>query len=278
MEEAAAALERWRARLAGLAPLELPTDRRRPARPDLRGARLTVRTPAELGSVVNELADRTGSTPFMVLLASGFLLLGRYSGQRDLAVCTSVPGRAHPGAERLRGAFANTLVLRGDLSGGPTFTGLLERVRATVLDAFQDGEVPFERLAGMAAGAAPGRVRFELRPPTAAPLDAEVPELGSAELGITVHQCADGTLECGFDYATALFDRATIERFAYHYQRLLAHALLDPGRPLDRLIMLSEAERHTLTRGWRDTTVAAPPQCLPELIAEQAARTPPRPP
>ncbi|GAB2714348.1 non-ribosomal peptide synthetase [Kitasatospora kifunensis] len=307
--ESAAGLERWSARLAGLAPLELPTDRRRPAQPHWRGARVALRTSPELGTAVDELAEQTGSTPFMVLLAGCYLLLSRYSGQRDLAVCTSAPGRAHPGTGRLLGAFANTLVLRGDLSGTPSFVALLERVRATVLEAFQDAEAPFERLAARLApaanaanttaranttgtanstgtanatgtanssGTAPAlaRVRFELRPPTAAPLDAEQVELGNSELVLTVQQLSDGALEYGFAYATALFDRATIERFAGHYERLLVEILLDPDRPLDQLTMLWPDEQRSLTRGWHDTTVLAPEQCLPELITEQAARTP----
>ncbi|MFB7778620.1 amino acid adenylation domain-containing protein [Streptomyces bauhiniae] len=292
-EEFAARLGHWRERLAGLAPLELPTDRRRPRLRDPRGDRLAVELPAALGTAVNELARRHGATPFMVLLAGCYALLGRWSGQQDVAVGTPVSGRTRSETAPLIGFFANTLVLRGDLSGRPTFTELLARVRASALDAYAHADVPFERVVEELA---PERdlsrnplfqVLFELR---AAKDEAaftlpglRVEQLAVSwpaakfDLTVSVQPLADGALRCGFEYATALFDRDTVRGMAAHYGRLLTAVVAEPDLPLDRIEALDAAERRTLVHGPHDTTVEPPARCLPELISEQAARTPDAP-
>ncbi|MGA5039809.1 amino acid adenylation domain-containing protein [Streptomyces capoamus] len=291
-EEFAARLGHWRERLTGLAPLELPTDRRRPRLRDPRGDRLAVELPAELATAVEELARRNGATPFMVLLAGCYALLGRWSGQRDIAVGTAVSGRSRSETAPLIGFFANTLVLRGDLSGRPTFAELLARVRDSALDAYAHADVPFERVVEELA---PERdlsrnplfqVMFELRPPQGEAFTLpglRVEQLAVSwpaakfDLTVSVQPQADGTLRCGFEYATALFDRATVRGMAEHYGRLLAEAVGDPDLPLDRIEALDAAERRALVHGRHDTTVEPPARCLPELFSEQAARTPDAP-
>ncbi|MFF9673496.1 amino acid adenylation domain-containing protein [Streptomyces eurythermus] len=291
-EESAARLGHWRERLAGLAPLDLPTDRRRPRLRDPRGDRLAVELPAELGASIDELARRHAATPFMVLLAGCYALLGRWSGQQDIAVGTAVSGRTRSETAPLIGFFANTLVLRGDLSGRPTFTELLARVRESALDAYAHADVPFERVVEELA---PERdlsrnplfqVMFELRPPTGEAFTLpglRVEQLAVSwpaakfDLTVSVQQQADGTLRCGFEYATALFDRDTVRGMAEHYQRLLAAVVDAPDLPLDRIDALDAAERKALTHGRRDTAVEPPVRCLPELFSEQAARTPDAP-
>ncbi|HLL46076.1 MAG TPA: condensation domain-containing protein, partial [Longimicrobiaceae bacterium] len=137
----------WRERLAG-APgvLELPTDRPRPAEQSFRGARERFRLAPGTTAAVRALGAREGATPYMVLLAAFQLLLARYSGEDDLVVGSPIAGRTRPETEGLVGFFANTLALRGDLSGRPTFRELLGRVRETALGAYQHQEVPFEKL------------------------------------------------------------------------------------------------------------------------------------
>ncbi|MEV4615524.1 amino acid adenylation domain-containing protein [Kitasatospora sp. NPDC049258] len=291
-EEFAARLAHWRERLSGLTPLELPTDRRRPRLRDPHGDRLAVELPAELGAAVEELARRNGATPFMVLLAGFYALLGRWSGQQDLAVGTAVSGRTRSETAPLIGFFANTLVLRGDLGGRPSFTALLGRVREMALDAYGHADVPFERIVEELA---PERdlsrnplfqVMFELRPPKGEAFTLpglRVEQLAVSwpaakfDLMLSVQPQPDGTLRCGFEYATALFDRGTVQRMAEHYGHLLAALLREPDLPLDRIEALDGAERELLVRGWRDTTAEPPARCLPELFAEQAARTPDAP-
>ena len=136
----------WKERLGGITALDLPYDWPRPATPSYQGATLHFTLPAELAAAVHQLARRTGCTPFMMLLAAFQTLLHRYSGQDDICIGTPIAGRSRPETEGLIGFFANTLVLRADLSGDLTFRELLARVRETCLDAYAHQDLPFERL------------------------------------------------------------------------------------------------------------------------------------
>jgi amino acid adenylation domain-containing protein len=279
----------WRTQLANLVPQELPTDRRRPRIRDARGDQFSLDVPAEVGRAVNALAQRHGATPFMVLLAAFTQLLSRYTGGSDLAVGTPVAGRSRPETARLLGFFANTVVLRVDLAGARSFEELLERVREVALAAYRHADVPFERIVEELA---PDRdlsrnplfqVMFETRPTGSAGYDlpglhAEAVPVARPtakfDLMLSARQRPDGSLHLWFEYATALFDEATVRRLADHYRRLLTAAVTDPHRPLDRIGMLSPAEHDRLVAGWHDTTVPAPDECLPEMFLTQAARTP----
>ncbi len=139
-------LDHWKGRLADLAPLELPTDRPRPAVRDGAGSAVAFDVPAPLGTRLRELAAAHDSTPFMLFLAAYQSLLARHTGRADIAVGTVVSGRGRPELQRLIGYGINTLVMRGDLSGDPAFTDLLARTRATVLDAYDHQDVAFAQV------------------------------------------------------------------------------------------------------------------------------------
>src|SRR3954447_8569102 len=126
----------WRQRLGEVPALELPTDRPRPAVQTFKGARCRAALPAALSASLASLASQRGSSLFMVLLAAFKLLMSRLSGQADLAVGSPIAGRNRPEVEGLIGFFLNSLALRTDLAGEPTFGELLDRVRRTVLEAF----------------------------------------------------------------------------------------------------------------------------------------------
>lgn len=146
-EEAAGQLAYWEKQLAGLPPLlELPTDFPRPNEPSGQGGQLRVTLPPGLTEAVNRLSRDEGATPYMTLLAAFKLLLYRYSGQEDFAVGTSIANRTHAEIEPLIGFFLNTLVLRTDLSGNPTFRELLGRVRDVTLNAFAHQQIPVDKL------------------------------------------------------------------------------------------------------------------------------------
>ena len=136
----------WSGRLDGVRPLDLPTDRPRPAERIGRGATVRRRLPAALRSGLEALARHRGATSFMVLVAAFQALLSRLAGDDDVAVGTPIANRRRAELEPLIGFFVNTLVLRGDLSGDPTFAELLERTRAVTLEAYAHQELPFERL------------------------------------------------------------------------------------------------------------------------------------
>ena len=136
----------WKAKLAGLATLELPTDRPRPPAQSHHGAHVALDLPEALTRALKALGRREGATLFMTLLAAFQVLLHRYSGQDDIAVGTPIAGRGRAELEGLIGFFANTLVLRSDLSGDPEFSALLARVRESALGAYTHQDLPFEKL------------------------------------------------------------------------------------------------------------------------------------
>ncbi|WP_033439096.1 non-ribosomal peptide synthetase [Saccharothrix sp. NRRL B-16314] len=258
----------WRDKLAGLSPVELITDRPRPAERDPHGDNVVVEVPDAVAATLRELGGRTGSTLFTVLLAAFDVLLGRYTGRTDIAVGTPVAGRTRQETEDLIGFFVNNLVLRTDLGGDPSFTELVERVRGTALDAFANQDVPFEHLVdALRPGRDPSRnplvqVMFEVQhmsgllPPTLAGCAATGLHSGAPvskfDLTLTVKDLADGRLRCWFEYATALFDRETIERIAGHYVRLLESIARDPRARIGELDLLSDAEHRAILTEWPD--------------------------
>ncbi len=294
----------WRQELAGLPPLlDLPTDRPRPARRSSRGASWPVRLPAGLTQQMAALARREGATLFMVLLAGFQALLARISGQDDLAVGSPVAGRNRAEIEGLIGFFVNMLVLRGDLSGnlpggragdragGPSFHELLGRARKRALAAYLHQDVPFEKLVEelspqrSLAHTPLFQVMFALQN---APVESlEIRDLRLRPLGGTEAMARfdltlslgedDGELAGRLDYATDLFDAATIDRLAGSFERLLAAAVEAPDRWARELPLLGAAEQQQVQVEWNDTAVehgAVP--VLSTLVAAQAARAPER--
>ena len=279
----------WRDRLAGApALLELPTDRPRPAEQSHRGAAVPVQLPGELAERLAALARREGATLYMVLLSAFSVLLSKYAGTDDVVVGGTVAGRTRREVEELIGFFVNTLVLRTDLSGDPTFRDLLRRVRQATLGAYENQDVPFERLVEALApersmGHSPlFQVMFTLN--EASGLRGGLPgvevagvdvEVASAKFDLTLGLAADeegirGTLS----YATDLFDRATVERMVGHLSRVLRQVAADAELRLSRLDLLDEAERQLLG-AWSGTDAPYPAdQCIHQLFEAQAARTP----
>lgn len=141
-------IERWVRRLQGVVPIELPADRRRIGAASGRGGRVTVALDTGLRSALKALCARSGITPFMALLAVYQVLLGRLSGQGDVAVATPIANRHRLDVEGLVGTFVNTVVMRTVISGNPRFDALLQRVRAVALEAYADQDAPFEVLVG----------------------------------------------------------------------------------------------------------------------------------
>ncbi|HKH43441.1 MAG TPA: amino acid adenylation domain-containing protein, partial [Thermoanaerobaculia bacterium] len=269
----------WRTALAGApAVLELPADRPRPISPTFRGFRVRESLPAP---ALRGLAQREGSTLFMVLLAGLQALVARVTGQQDVIVGSPVSGRDRAELDRVVGPFMNTLVLRGQAAGGTTFRQLAAAAREVALGAFAHRELPFRKLVeelrmelqvmlafqGAAAPppALPGvAVRFEDLPVTAVPFD----------LGFEITE-AEGELMVALEAAADLFDRTTAQRLLERYLRLLAAAAEEPDRRVDDLPLLAGPERHQLLVEWNDTEpFEAETVPVPRLFAEQARRSP----
>ncbi|HEX8275646.1 MAG TPA: condensation domain-containing protein, partial [Longimicrobiaceae bacterium] len=289
------ALERelayWRRALEG-APrvLELPADRPRPAAQSHRGAAVARRLERPLLDALLPLARREGATLHVLLLAALQALLARYAGQDDVVVGTPIAGRTRAETEPLIGFFVNTLALRTELSGAPSFRELLRRVREAALGAYAHAELPFERLVEELAperslghhplfqvvlvlqdGTGPG---LRLDGLEVEPLEAES-RTAKFDLTLTAAEDAAG-LRLALEYATDLFDPGTAERMLEHLGVLLEGAARDPELPLPDLPLLGPAERRRLLEEWSRSGDADAPdaRCVHELFAEQAERTP----
>ncbi|AKT41191.1 non-ribosomal peptide synthetase [Chondromyces crocatus] len=280
----------WREQLGdGVAQLNLPTDRARPAVQSFRGAVHTQLLPRGLLEQVQALSQQAGTTLYMTLLATFQLLLGRYASQDDIAVGSPIANRTRPELEGLIGVFINTLVLRTRLSGNPTFRELLGRVREVTLGAYAHQDVPFERLVE--------ELQTE-RELSRSPLfqvffivqNAPMPSLELAGLQMKALDLDTGTskfdltfslveqpegLRLWIEYTTDLFEAATVERMGRHFEQLLGAACGQPDMSIWRLPMLGEGELRELVVERNATGRDYPLETtLPEMLKAQALRTP----
>jgi amino acid adenylation domain-containing protein len=279
----------WERSLAG-APelLELPTDRARPRMQDFAGASLPIELDAELTAALKALSRRHGTTLFMTLLAGWAVVLGRLAGQGDVVVGTPTAGRERAETEDLIGFFVQTLALRVELSGA-TVAELLARVRARALEAQQHQDIPFEQVVERVRPARSlayhplFQVLFAWQSALGEPVALPGLEAGDAaesaqvtakfDLSLTLWE-DDGRIAGGLNYATALFDRATVERHARYLRRALEEMAADESQRVDRLALLPADEHALVVDGWNRTEAEYPTACVHELFRAQAARTP----
>ncbi|GAB3390087.1 non-ribosomal peptide synthetase [Lysobacter fragariae] len=281
----------WQEALAGTTGLlDLPTDRPRSPVPLGRGERFVVQLPQALVDDISELARREGATLFMALLAAFQTLLGRLSGQDDVVVGTPVANRRRTEFESVVGLFVNTLAMRGDLGGDPSFRHLLARTRTHCLDALEQSEAPLERVIdSLRIERAPGRTplfqtMFVLQNTHNAPLalrgitaKAMMPPMRAARFDLTLalEEDAGHGLDGVIDFDADLFETATIERLARQYEMLLRGAIAHPDLPLSRIALLSDEDRAQLLALGDGGTVAfadADPAAQPTLFAMFAAQ------
>jgi amino acid adenylation domain-containing protein len=280
----------WRQQLAGApALLELLTDHPRPVIQTFRGAQHSFALSEELADALKALGRREESTLFMTLLAAFNVLLHRYTGQTDIVVGSPIANRSRPGLEGLIGYFLNTLVLRTNLSENPTFKEVLRRVREVALEAYAHQDLPFEKLVEELH---PERnlshnplfqVMFILQSDPTPTFDlpglrlrlAEVDnETAKFDLSLTLGYIGQG-LACSLEYSTDLFEPATMNRMAEHFQKLLEGIVANPEQPISDLPLLTETERRQLLVEWNETRSDYPrDQCIHQLFEAQVQRTP----
>jgi len=277
----------WEAQLQDLPTLHFPTDLPRPKTQTFKGDLCPFTVPKPVAQGLKDLS-RQGGTLFMSLSAAFFVLLSRFTRQQDFAIGTSIAQRNDADTQALIGFFVNMLVLRADLSGNPSFLELLERVKKTVLDAFDHAEVPYENLVERLQP-----VREQGRNPlfqiafTLLNAPAPAVDLGELQVRTLANQNAarfdlelflregpDG-LDGVFSYNTDLFLPETVARLARHFTILLEGVAAAPGTPIHRLPLLDQAERAALSLA--PTRKRFPVKaCLHERFAEQAAKHPAR--
>jgi len=295
-------LDYWKERLANNSPvLELPYDRPRPPAQSFRGAAPRIELPGALCKSLKMLSNDEGVTLFMTMLAAFLVLLYRYSSQEDICVGSGIANRRWRETEDLMGMLINTVVLRTDLSGNPTFRELLSRVREVTLGAYAHQDLPLDKLV---QSLQPERnlshnplfqVMFSFDTPLP---DLELPDLslhlqqglnnGSAKFDLNIivlpyseqhfGRSPGGTpdgMTLLWEYSTDLFEAATIDRMVRHFQTLLYSIVSDPEQHLANLSLLDERDRQRLLVEWNDTKVEyGRGQRLHELFDAQVEQTP----
>ncbi|WP_339530513.1 MULTISPECIES: non-ribosomal peptide synthase/polyketide synthase [unclassified Pseudomonas] len=292
--EKARQLAYWQDLLGGEQPvLELPLDHPRPAQQSHRGASLQVHLPADLVSGIKRLAQQEGVTPFMLLLASFQTLLFRYSGQSDIRIGVPNANRNRVETERLIGFFVNTQVLKADLDGQMSFAELLQQAKRRALEAQAHQDLPFEQLVvalqperslshnplfqvmfNHQTDAQGGRDGQQLPGLRVAELDWES-QTTHFDLSLDTHESAEG-LWAALTYATDLFESATIERLAQHWQNLLQAAVSAPRSRLCALSMLDAPEQQRMLKDWNAPATVAAPHAVHQLFEAQAREHPAR--
>ncbi|KJK54890.1 non-ribosomal peptide synthetase, partial [Saccharothrix sp. ST-888] len=285
----------WTQRLAGLPDqLRLPTDRPRPAVASHRGGYVRAELDAELQRGLHELARTTGTSLFMVLQAGLAALLSKLGGGDDIPIGSLVAGRTDQALDRLVGYFVNTLVLRTDTSGDPTFTELLARVRDTALAGYGNQDLPFEHLV---EALNPVRslshhplfqIMLVLQNNSRAQFAPPGLRVGEVELATTTSKldlvfslseryAQDGSpagIGAFVEYASDLYDPATVETMVVRWVRLLTAAVADPERPLSRIDLLSATERRELLAPREESAHPAPAASVPALFRARAEERP----
>src|ERR1700685_862435 len=282
--------EYWKKNLEG-APemLELPADRVRPGRQDYAGAVLPVVLNEELTEGLKELSARQGTTLYMTLLAAWAVLLARLSGQPDVVVGTPVANRGRAEVENLIGFFVNMVAVRVDVGGRARVGELLQRVKEQALAAQQHQDIPFEQVVELLqpvrslAHSPLFQVTFtwleglEERPQLpglkAGRLQLLPQRMSKFDMALMVQE-SEGRIEGVGGYATALFERGTVERYLGYFTRLLEGMVAGDEQVVDGLSILPDEEWQHVVHEWNDAQAEIPRGCVHELLEEQVERTP----
>ncbi len=283
----------WKKQLDG-APdtLELPTDRLRPTELSNQGSVERLTLPKALSDKLGRFSRSENATLYMTLLAAYQVLLYRYSGQEDIVVGSPIANRTRSETEGLIGFFVNTILMRTDLSGNPTFRDLTRRVHEGALGAYANQDVPFEKLVEVLRpdrylGRLPlfqvwfalqnvPRTEFRLGGLELTSIDTHN-GTSKFDLGLFTVERPDG-LYCTVEYSTDLFDASTIKRFLAHYQVLLEAIAEDPDQRIGELPLLTEEEQQQVVVQWNDTAHEYPRErSLHQFIEEQVGLTPDAP-
>ena len=283
-------LSYWKKQLGSNPPvLQLPTDRPRPKVRTFNGSKQSFSVPTEIVKGLKKLSQKEEVTLFMTLLSAFKTLLYRYTFQEDILIGSPIANRNQKQTESLIGFFINTLVLRTNLSGNPTFRDLLQRVKKVALSAYEHQDLPFEKLVGELqlerdlSYSPVFQVKFMLQ--NAPQEQLKLPGLtlsflstenstAKLDLSLDMYETASG-LTGTFEYNTDLFDKATINRMVEHFCCLLSGIVNNPEQHLSELPLLTQAERHQLLVEWNHTQVEYPQnQCFHQLFEAQVEKTP----
>ena len=281
----------WKTTLAG-APqlLDLPTDHPRPAEQQFAGAFAELVLNKALSAQLKALSKKYEATLYMTMLTGWALLLAKLSGQQDIVIGSPTANRGRLEVEKLIGFFVNTLTLRLDLSGSPSVGELLARVRMQALAAQQHQDIPFEQVVELAQpvrslsynplfqvlfawqNAATGSL--ELPGLQLSSLPSSSQRVSKFDLTLSLRE-ADDTIVGGIEYATSLFEPATIRRYLDYFRILLEAMVSDETQTIDHISILPAAERQQILYEWNATdTVFPKDKCVHQLFEQQVDQTP----
>ncbi|MEU5958579.1 amino acid adenylation domain-containing protein [Streptomyces sp. NPDC047525] len=285
---AAGQLDYWRKELAGVPqPVQLPLDRPRPTTADHRGGHVSFELEPKLLAGLGKLAAERGATAPMVAQAALAVLLHHLGAGDDLTIGSPIEGRADEQLDDLVGFFVNTWVLRVDVSKNPSFGDLVDQVRDRALGAYDNQDLPFERLAGLlnpdhSISYSPlFQVMLawqfmwqEIEMPgllvTPVPVGTDTAKF---DLFFNIIPHASGRAYGRLEYATELFDHSTAESFVDRYVRVLRQVIADHRVRVGEVDLLAEDERDLLT-SVNETAEPVRGATVPELVTAQAMRTP----
>lgn len=280
----------WREKLEGFAQLELPTDFNRPQAQTFEGGHVSRRLPQDLVVSIKQLSEASGATLFMTMLAAFNVLLNRYCRQDDIVIGTPIANRNRVEVEDLIGFFVNMLVLRTDLSAATNFNSLLALVRETALEAYQNQDLPFEKLVEELkierdlSRNPLFQVSFALQgtPEDMFRLEGlnlellQIAEVATTRFDLEVN-VTEGKgqmiIDCLFN--TSLFRRNSVEKMMARFESLLQAIVAAPDQELEQLDILTAEERRRILRDWNQTKSPYPrDKNLAELFEAQAIATP----
>ncbi|MBX7223432.1 MAG: amino acid adenylation domain-containing protein, partial [Blastocatellia bacterium] len=285
-------LDYWKTKLGGELPvLHLPLDRPRPAVQTFNGADVSITLSPELTSTLKQFSRKNDATLVMTVLAGFQLLLARYSGQDDILVGIPVANRSRVELENLIGPCFNTVAVRGRLSERLDFQSFLKQIRETLLEAFENQDVPFEKVVQAVeierdlSRTPVYQVMFDLTRRRDAQGEAlSLPNLkistmdresrsAKFDLSLTGYDAGE-TLALNLEYNTDLFEPVTAQQMLTHLTVLLERAVSEPHTPVFQLDLLTETE-HRLLSSWNETTLDYPKdRCLIEVFEEHAHTRP----
>jgi amino acid adenylation domain-containing protein len=283
--------EYWKQALGG-APvlLELPKDYARPGEMDYRGAVAKVMLDEKLSQGVKSLSQRNGVTLFMTLLGAWGAVMARLANQQEVVIGTPVANRGRNEIEKLIGSFLNLLAIRLDLTGSPTVREFLERVKGQTLEAQEHQDISFEQVVEIVQPARSmahspivqvifdwhntPQIRLELAGLEIGPISSRPHVVSKFDLALVLHEAGE-TVVGGLEYATSLFESATVERYLSYFRTLLEAMIADDSQRLDHLPLMPVTEWEQVVMGWNATSVEyGDKACMHELFERQVEKTP----
>lgn len=284
----------WKKALAGAAPLELITDQHRPMVHRFRGQKILFEIKPSVANALTLLAKENEATTFMWILAGFQVLLSKYSGQEDVIVGTAMWNRSRVEFEKLIGLFVNTIPIRTDLSGAPSFRSVLARLRKHCVDVFGNMDLPFEEMIRQITvdrdlsrqGSPLFQVMYIHQPGGQAQQGSIAPGVtigkqridtgfSNFDLLLSTTDSQDGEISCMLSYDTDLFADDTIRRFVEHMQFFFEQVADKPDIPISNISLLSEVKEQKILSKWSiNKTLPREKRCVHQLIAEVASKSP----